>query len=76
MGPQPHQPQHLGLIGEDGVGEHVGLYDICEFFVRKVTVVGLGFFQFALGDPYRRLNLVDLPLVLCGVETKGLELHG
>ena len=76
VGPQPHEPEHLGLIGEDGVGEHVGLNHIREFFIRKVAVVGLGFFQLALRDPNRRLNLVDLAFILRGVEAKGLELHG
>ena len=76
VGPQPHEPEHLGLIGEDGVREHVGLNYICQLFIREVAVVGLGFFQLALRDPNRRLDLVDLAFILRGVEAKGLELHG
>ena len=76
MGPQPHKPEHLGLIGDDRVGKNVGLDDVGKLFVGKVAVVGLGLFQLAFGHPDGCLNLVDLTLVLRGVETKSLKLHG
>ena len=76
VGAQAHQPKHFGLVGQNCIGEDVGLDHIGQFFVGEVPVVGFLRLQRALCDADRRLHFIDLALEGIGVEPQGLQLHG